>query len=58
MATARLIELLCANETSNGRELLATLAGEMGAEDVEAIVAGGADILRRLIQDEIILGVR
>ncbi len=58
MATARLVELLGANETSNGRQLLEALAAEMGAQDVEAIVTGGADILKQLVQDEVILGVR
>ena len=57
MATARLVELLSANETSNGRQLLETLAGEMAAQDVEAIITGGADILRRLVEDDVILGI-
>ena len=56
MLTARLVELLALNEEKSGREVLLQLAAEMGAEDVEAVVDGGADILDRLASDEVILG--
>ena len=56
MLTARLVELLALNEEKSGREVLLQLAAEMGAEDVEAVVVGGADILERLASDEVILG--
>ena len=57
MLTARLVELLALNQEKTGREILLDLATEMGAEDLEAIVDGGADILNRLASDEVILGV-
>ena len=56
--TARLVELLANNQGQSGRELLMTLATEMGAQDEDAILRSGADILHRLRSDEIILGAR
>ena len=56
--TARLVELLALNLDKTGREVLLDLAAEMGAEDVQSIVEGGASILERLLGDEIILGSR
>ena len=56
--TARLIELLALNQNHTGREILVELAKETGAQDVQPIVDGGADILRRLESDEVILGLR
>ena len=54
--TARLIELLASNETKTGREILIDIAAEMGVEDAEPIVTGGASILNNLLDDEVILG--
>jgi uncharacterized protein len=58
MVTARLVELLSSAEALTGRQLLETLAAEIGAEDSDAIIAGGTDILMRLRDDEIILGCK
>ncbi|MGR8947325.1 MAG: HvfC family RiPP maturation protein [Gammaproteobacteria bacterium] len=56
--TARLIELLASNETKSGRQVLLDIAAEMGAPDQDAIVAGGAEILEKLLADEVILGAK
>lgn len=56
--TARLLELIGANETATGRELLLTLAREIDYPDVEALVAHGGAAMRQMREAEILLGTR
>lgn len=55
--TARLLELMQQEDSQTGRELLATIAGEI-RHDVATVVSQGQDILERLKQQDIILGTR
>lgn len=56
--TARLLELIDANDSKTGRELLEDLAQEISYPDVEALVTHGATILDDMRSNEIILGTR
>ena len=56
--TARLLELIEANEQKNGRELLLKLAREINYPDAEALVEHGAEAMRRMHQAEILLGTK
>lgn len=56
--TARLVELLQANEGRSGRELLRRLADEAAAARPEEFVQQGAGLLERLREQGIVLGVR
>lgn len=56
--TARLLEMIEANERESGRGLLAQLAREIGYPDVEAFVVHGAETLREMRRAEILLGTR
>ncbi|MDX1442266.1 MAG: putative DNA-binding domain-containing protein [Gammaproteobacteria bacterium] len=56
--TARLLELMQDNETATGTELLRQVASELGHTDPEVVIRGGADIIRGLAQQDILLGVK
>ena len=56
--TARLLELIDANEQQTGRELLHKLAAEINYADSEALVEHGAIAMQQMRQAEILLGVR
>ncbi len=56
--TARLLELIEANEQDTGRELLLKLAQEINYPDVEALVQHGAEAMQQMQQAEILLGTR
>lgn len=56
--TARLLELIEANEQDTGRELLLKLAQEINYPDVEALVRHGAEAMQQMQQAEILLGSR
>ena len=56
--TARLLELIEANEQDTGRELLLKLAQEINYPDVEALVRHGAEAMQQMQQAEILLGTR
>lgn len=56
--TARLLELIEANEQHTGRELLLKLAQEINYPDVEALVRHGAEAMQQMQQAEILLGSR
>ena len=56
--TARLLELIEANEQDSGRELLLKLAEETGYADAEALVEHGAEAMRQMRAAEILLGTR
>ena len=56
--TARLLELIEANEQDSGRELLLKLAEETGYADTEALVEHGAEAMRQMRAAEILLGTR
>jgi hypothetical protein len=52
----RLLALLDAGAHPSGRAVLAALADEAGAEDVEAFIAEGAAMLERLREEGVLLG--
>ena len=56
--TARLLELIEANEQDSGRELLLKLADEINYADVEALLQHGAEAMQQMRQTEILLGTR
>ena len=56
--TARLLEMIDANERDTGRELLLKLADEIGYPDPDALVTHGADAMRDMRLAEILLGTR
>ena len=56
--TARLLELIDANEGKTGRELLLQLAEEISYPDQDALVAHGLDALQQMRSAEVILGVK
>jgi hypothetical protein len=56
--TARLLELIGADETLSGRQVLEQLAGEIGHHNVSEFSQLGLDILRKLQASGIVLGVR
>ena len=56
--TARLLELIEANEQDSGRELLLKLAQEINYADAEALVAHGAEAMRQMRTAEILLGTK
>ena len=56
--TARLLELIEANEQDSGRELLLKLADEINYPDVEALLQHGAEAMQQMRQTEILLGTR
>lgn len=58
LVTARLLELLDANDTASGRQLLAGLAAEIAYPDIAAFVAHGRNVLQQMRDAEIILGVK
>lgn len=52
----RLLELLAANETANGRDVLLSLAAEAGVADADAFVVEGHAMLERMRGEGTILG--
>lgn len=54
--TKRLLEMIEANETATGRELLARIAAEMAHPDPDVVVNGGLEIMINLKQKDIIAG--
>lgn len=56
--TARLLELVEANESRTGRELLQALAGEIDYPDPAALIRHGGEAMDNMRQAEIILGTR
>lgn len=56
--TARLLELIDANEWQTGRELLSKLAEEINYPDPDALVAHGATAMQEMRDAEVLLGVR
>ena len=56
--TARLLEMIEANETDSGRELLLKLAKEIDYPDAEALVEHGAKAMQQMRQAEILLGTK
>lgn len=54
--SARLLQLIEANESATGRELLQTLAAEMRYPDVEALITHGKIALEEMHHAEILLG--
>jgi len=56
--TARLLEMIEANEQDSGRELLLKLAEEINYPDAEALVEHGAQAMQQMRQAEILLGTK
>jgi hypothetical protein len=56
--TKRLLELVSANDTENGEQLLNRIATEMSHPRPGVVVNGGIEILKGLAQKDIILGTR
>lgn len=56
--TARLLELLRADEMQTGEAALERIAGELSGADREQVLRFGADTLRRLRERDIVLGTR
>ena len=56
--TATLVDLLAANETASGADMLRDLAGQLGYEPAEGFVAAGSQILERLRGCDVLLGTR
>ena len=56
--TARLLELIEANDQHSGRELLLSLADEMQYSDADALVQHGAAAMEQMRNAEIILGTK
>lgn len=56
--TARLLELIEANDVETGRELLVRLAEELRYPDVDMLVQHGLDAMEDMRNAEIILGVK
>lgn len=56
--TARLLELIEANEQDSGRDLLLKLADEINYPEVEALLQHGAEAMQQMRQTEILLGTR
>jgi len=56
--TARLLELIEANEQDTGRELLLKLAQEINYADADSLVEHGAETMQRMRLAEILLGTR
>ncbi|MGB5261693.1 MAG: putative DNA-binding domain-containing protein [Gammaproteobacteria bacterium] len=54
--TKRLLELLDANETASGREILTRIAAEMAHPDPEVVINGGLEIMNNLREKGIITG--
>ncbi|MGH8494538.1 MAG: HvfC family RiPP maturation protein [Gammaproteobacteria bacterium] len=55
--TARLLELVEADERLTGREMLARIATELAHPNPDAVLRGGAEILENLHRHEVILGI-
>ena len=56
--TARLLEMIEANERDSGRELILNLAKEINYRDAESLVEHGAQAMQQMRNTEIILGTR
>jgi hypothetical protein len=56
--TARLIELLCAQEPPTGGDALAQIAGALAHPNPEVVVQGGLQILQDLQARDVVLGTR
>ena len=56
--TARLLELIDANDVDSGRELLHKLAAEINYPDSGALIEHGAIAMQQMRQAEILVGVR
>ncbi len=56
--TAKLLEMIAANDSKSGRELLSQLAGEIDYADVDALIMHGHDAMKQMRTAEILLGVK
>lgn len=56
--TARLLELLQKDRRRNGRQLLRSIARELGHAQPDALLEGGAALLQQLRERDILLGTR
>lgn len=56
--TARLLEMIDANESDTGRKLLTQLAGEISFPDTDKLIAHGHDAMQEMRDAEILIGVK
>lgn len=56
--TGRLIALIGENPDHSGEDILRRIAGELGADDENAVIASGREMLERLRENELIVGTR
>jgi hypothetical protein len=56
--SAKLLELISANESNTGRQLLSQLATEINYADPEMLVSHGHDAMKMMLDAEILLGVK
>lgn len=56
--TARLLDMIDANDGDSGRELLAKLSAEMNYPDTAALIEHGAKAMQEMLAAEILLGVK
>ncbi|MGH6635477.1 MAG: HvfC family RiPP maturation protein [Gammaproteobacteria bacterium] len=56
--SALLLEKIQQNENKGGRELLHEIAGTLRHPDTDVVVKGGLDVMRRLLQRDVLLGVK
>jgi hypothetical protein len=56
--TARLLEMIDANDTQSGRALLTRLAEEIRFPDTEKFIEHGREAMLEMLQSEILLGVK
>lgn len=56
--TARLFDLLRANETARGEEVLAAIADEIPQLDRDIVLKGGEQTLRKFFEKDIVLGIK
>ena len=56
--TARLLQVIEANNKQSGRDLLVQLADEIQYEDIDALVQHGANAMLQMRDAEILLGTK
>jgi hypothetical protein len=56
--TARLLEMIDANDSASGRELLNSLAREINFPDADKLVVHGHEAMQQMLDAEILIGVK
>lgn len=58
LVSALLLEKIQQNENECGRELLQGIASTLRHPDTDVVIKGGLDVMRRLLQRDVLLGVK